>query len=183
MEYYYYVLSVHIVFVVSWMAGLFYSVRLYIYHTEANDRPADEKRILQTEFEKIEGRLWRIITTPAMYLTVAAGITMLCLNPALLQTSWMEVKLGFVVLLILYHFACQRIMNQLKAGIFRYSSTQLRFWNEVATILLVAIVFTVVLKSAINWIYGLAGLIVFSVVIMLAVKAYKRYRQRNGERG
>jgi putative membrane protein len=159
--------SVHIIFVVSWMAGLFYSVRLFIYHTEANEKPPLERDILQREFEKIESRLWNIITTPAMVLTVLAGITMLYLNPALLQASWMHVKL---------HFICQRIMNQLKAGVFKFSSFQLRLWNEVATIFLVAIVFTVVLKSAVNWIFGLLGLIIFSAVIMSAVKLYKRYR-------
>jgi putative membrane protein len=168
--------SVHIIFVVSWMAGLFYSVRLFIYHTEANEKPPLERDILQREFEKIENRLWNIITTPAMVLTVLAGVTMLYLNPTLLQASWMHVKLAFVGGLIAYHFICQRIMNQLKAGIFKLSSFQLRLWNEVATIFLVAIVFTVVLKSAVNWIFGLLGLIIFSAVIMSAVKLYKRYR-------
>ncbi|RZL17121.1 MAG: CopD family protein [Pedobacter sp.] len=177
MQYYYYILSVHIVFVVSWMAGLFYSVRLFIYHTEANDKPEPERTILQKEFTKIESRLWNIITTPAMYLTVAAGATMLILNPLLLQTSWMEVKLGFVALLIIYHFICQRIMGQLRSGIFKLSSTKLRLWNEVATILLVAIVFTAILKDAVDWIYGLVGLLIFSAVIMSAVKLYKRYRE------
>lgn len=176
--YYYYILSVHIIFVVSWMAGLFYSVRLFIYHTEANDRPEQERIILQTEFEKIEAKLWNIITTPAMILTVLAGITMVVINPALLKMPWLHVKLGFVVLLIVYHFICQRIMRQLKRGVFEWNSFQLRLWNEVATILLVAIVFTVVLKSAVDWVYGLVGLIIFSVVIMASVKLYKRYRDK-----
>lgn len=178
MEYYRYVLAVHVIFVVSWMAGLFYGVRLFIYHTEANDKPEVEKNILQKEFAKIEARLWNIITTPAMVLTVAAGLAMLYLNPALLQTPWMHVKLGFVALLLVYHFICQNIMRQLKNGIFNYSSTQLRLWNEVATILLVAIVFTVILKSSVDWVYGLIGLIVFSAVIMAAVKIYKYYREK-----
>jgi putative membrane protein len=176
-DYYLYSKAVHIIFVVSWMAGLFYSVRLFIYHTEANDRPELEKNILQKEFEKIEGRLWNIITIPAMVLTVLAGATMLYLNPALLSASWMHVKLGFVALLLIYHFICQNIMKQLRNGIFKYSSNQLRLWNEVATILLVAIVFTVILKSAVDWVYGLVGLIAFSVIIMTAVKIYKRYRE------
>ncbi len=173
------VLSVHIIFVVSWMAGLFYSVRLFIYHTEANDRPPFERDILQREFEKIERRLWNIITTPAMVLTLLAGIAMIVINPDLLKESWLHVKLAFVIGLVGYHFICQRIMNQLAAGIFKLTSFKLRLWNEVATIFLVAIVFTVVLKSAVNWIYGLAGLIIFSAVIMTAVKWYKRYRLKH----
>lgn len=178
---YQYVLAVHIIFVVSWMAGLFYSVRLFIYHTEANDKPEQEKLILQREYEKIEKKLWNIITTPAMALTVAAGVTMLCLRPGLLSTPWMHVKFGFVIALLVYHFICQRIMNQLKNGVFKLSSFKLRLWNEVATILLVAIVFTVILKSTVDWAYGLVGLIVFSSVIMFAVKWYKGYRKRNAQ--
>jgi putative membrane protein len=176
--YYQYFLAIHIIFVVSWMAGLFYVVRLFIYHTEANDKPELEKNILQKEFTKIESRLWNIITTPAMLLTILAGAMMLFLNPGLLKASWMHVKLGFIVLLLVYHFICQHLMKQLRNGIFKLSSTQLRFWNEVATILLVAIVFTVILKSAIDWLYGLVGLIVFSAVIMTAVKIYKYYRNK-----
>ena len=181
-EYYRYFLAVHIIFVVSWMAGLFYGVRLFIYHTEANDRPEVEKNILQKEFVKIEGRLWSIITTPAMYLTITAGALMYYSHFDFLVTqNWMFVKLGFVVLLLIYHFNCQNIMKQLRNGIFKFSSNQLRLWNEVATILLVAIVFTVILKSAVNWIYGLLGLVAFSTVIMIAVKIYKRYREKNNQ--
>ncbi|MBB2151782.1 protoporphyrinogen oxidase HemJ [Pedobacter gandavensis] len=179
MEYYYYVLSVHIIFVVSWMAGLFYSVRLFIYHVEAETRPELERNILQKEYERMEAKLWHIIATPAMVLTVAAGVTMICLRPNLLTLPWFHVKLGFVVLLLIYHFICQRIMNQLKLGKCKISSFKLRLWNEVATILLVAIVFTVVLKNAVNWIYGLVGLAVFSCVIMMGVKWYKSYRKKH----
>lgn len=178
-DYFYYVLAVHIIFVVSWMAGLFYSVRLFIYHTEANDRPEIEKNILQKEFEKIEGRLWNIITIPAMCLTILAGLLMLYIRPYYLGFGWMHVKLGFVLLLLVYHFICQGIMKQMRKGVYKYSSNQLRMWNEVATILLVAIVFTVVLKSAVNWVYGLLGLIIFSAIIMIAVKLYKRSRERS----
>jgi putative membrane protein len=161
------------------MAGLFYIVRLFIYHTEANERPEAERHILQRQFELMESKLWNIITNPAMLLAVLAGLGMIYLNPALLEMDWMLVKLGFVLGLLVYHFLCQRMMNQLKRGVFSFSSTQLRIWNELATIFLVAIVFTVVLKSAIDWIYGLIGLILFSILIMSAVKIYKYYRQRS----
>ena len=178
-KYYLYILSVHIIFVVSWMAGLFYSVRLFIYHTEANDRSELERDILQKEYIKIEHKLWNIITTPAMILTVLAGAAMIAIRPGLLLTPWLPVKLGFVFLLLIYHFICQRTMKQLKNGVFKLSSFQLRLWNEVATILLVAIVFTVVLKSAVDWCYGLIGLIIFSGTIMTAVKLYKNYRKKH----
>ncbi|MEE1885105.1 protoporphyrinogen oxidase HemJ [Pedobacter flavus] len=180
MEYYYHVLALHIIFVVSWFAGLFYAVRLFIYHTEANDRPELEKQILQKEFVKIEARLWNIITTPAMILTVVAGITMLTLNPGLLEVTWMQVKLTFVLLLLVYHFICQNIMKQLRNHKFKFSSDQLRLWNEVATLFLVAIVFMAILKSGVNWIYGVLGFFLFAILIMMAVKIYKRYRIKKG---
>ena len=175
---YLYLKSLHIIFVVSWMAGLFYIVRLFIYHTEANERQESERLVLQRQFEVMEAKLWNIITTPAMFLAVLAGLGMIYLNPSLLAMDWMLVKLGFVLGLLVYHFLCQRIIGQLKNGIFHWTSTQLRVWNEVATIFLVAIVFTVVLKSTIDWIYGLIGLILFSIIIMSAVKIYKFYRHR-----
>ena len=175
---YRYVLAIHIIFVVSWMAGLFYIVRLFIYHTEANEKPEPERTILQKQFIIMEAKLWNIITTPAMILAVAAGMRMLQLNPSLLETDWMWVKLTFVAGLLIYHFICQNIISQLKRGRFWMTSTQLRLWNELATIFLVAIVFTVILKSAIDWLYGLVGLVVFAVIIMLAVKLYKRAREK-----
>lgn len=164
---------------VSWMAGLFYGVRLFIYHTEAAAKAEPERQILTKEYAKITARLWNIITMPAMILTIMAGFAMIYINPSLLKMPWMHVKLGFVGLLLLYHFICQKIMLNLRNGIFSRSSTQLRLWNEVATILLVAIVFTVILKSTIDWFFGLIGLIVFAVLIMSAVKIYKNYREKN----
>jgi putative membrane protein len=174
---YLYIKSVHIIFVVSWMAGLFYGVRLFIYHTEANDKPEPDRGILTKQFAIIEKRLWYIIATPAMVLTVLSGLYMMIAMEWYKQ-PWMMVKLGFVVGLLVYHFICQKIMSQLASGIYKWTSTQLRIWNEVATIFLVAIVFTVILKSAVNWIYGLLGLILFAVVIMSAVKIYKYYRTK-----
>ncbi|MBU0696446.1 MAG: CopD family protein [Bacteroidetes bacterium] len=175
---YQYILALHIIFVVSWMAGLFYIVRLFIYHTEANEKPEPDRTILQKQFVVMESKLWNIITTPAMILAVAAGMRMLQLNSSLLETDWMWVKLAFVAGLLIYHFICQNIISQLKRGRFWMTSTQLRLWNELATIFLVAIVFTVILKSAIDWIYGLLGLAAFAIIIMIAVKIYKRRREK-----
>jgi putative membrane protein len=179
---YLYLKAIHIIFVVSWMAGLFYIVRLFIYHVEANERPEQERITLQKQFEIMQHKLWYIITTPAMVLSVLAGVGMIWLNPAFLSMNWMLVKLAFVLGLLIYHFICQNIINKLKQGVFNWTSTQLRFWNELATIFLVAIVFTVILKSAVDWIYGLSGLILFSAVIMAAVKVYKYYRIKENKK-
>ena len=121
---YLYIKAIHIIFVVSWMAGLFYIVRLFVYHVEANEKPEQEGGILKRQFAIMEHKLWYYITTPAMVLTVLAGIWMLYLNPSLFSANWMLVKLGFVVALLVYHFICQGIMNQLKQDIFRWSFHQ-----------------------------------------------------------
>jgi putative membrane protein len=178
MQYYLYIKSIHIIFVVCWMAGLFYMVRLFIYHTEAQQKPELERDILSKQFEVMESKLMNIITTPAMLLTAAAGVTMLCLNPYLLDQPWMMVKLCFVVGLIGYHFICQGKMKQMRRGIFTWTSTQLRLWNEVATLFLFAIVFLAVLKNAVDWMFGVLGLIVFAMILMSAVKIYKYCRMR-----
>jgi putative membrane protein len=160
------------------MAGLFYMVRLFIYHTEAQQKPEPDRKILSDQFEIMERKLWFIIAWPSMVLVLVAGITMLCLVPAWLQQPWMHVKLMFVAGLLVYHFICQNKMNQMANGVYKWTSTQLRIWNEVATLFLFAIVFLVVLKNAVNWIYGIIGLVLFAMILMSAVKIYKHYRTK-----
>ena len=174
---YQYVLAIHIIFVVCWMAGLFYIVRLFIYHTEAQDKPEPDKTILSQQFEIMERRLWNVIAKPSMLLTIAAGTTMVGLNfTYLIHQPWLQIKLCFVLGLVAYHHICESKIKQMRNGVFKWTSTQLRIWNEVATIFLFAIVFLAVLKNGISWIYGVVGLVVFAVIIMSAVKIYKYYR-------
>ena len=170
--------ALHLIFMVSWFAGLFYMVRLFIYFREASDKPSPEKEILQKQFVIMMQRLWWIITTPAMVLTVAFGVWMLALNPAyLLKAPWMHLKLGFVLLLLIYHFYSQKLLRNAEAGLIKWSSNQLRIWNEVATLLLVIIVFLVVLKNHLNWISGTLGFFGVGVALMLGIKLYKKLRK------
>lgn len=168
--------AIHIIFVVSWFAGLFYLPRLFIYHTEAQRRAPAEASILANQFVIMERLLWRVIMVPAMLLTVASGLFMLHLQRAWLDFGWMHVKLGFVGVLLGYHVICGRLRAELAAGRFRLTSFQLRLWNEIATILLVAIVFLVVLKSAFDWVWGVLGVAAFAVLIMLAVRIARALR-------
>lgn len=171
--------ALHIIFVVSWFAGLFYIVRLFIYHTEAQQREETERRVLSEQFEIMEKKLWWIITTPAMVLTLLFGTWMILLNPEYyLQVGWMHLKLGFVALLLVYHFVCQKIMNDLKKGQFNWKSNGLRIWNEVATLALVAIVFLVVMKDSLNWIKGTVGFFAVAIGLMIGIKIYKQLRKR-----
>lgn len=178
MELYNYIKSLHLIFVITWFAGLFYIVRLFVYQIEAHEKPSPEREILLNQYKIMTYRLWYIITWPSAMLATCFAIWLLYLNPAWLQMSWMHVKLGFVVLLFVYHFKCHQIYNQLQKDEFKYSSNFMRLWNEGATIILFAVVFLVILKNAFNWIYGVIGIFLFSILIMLGFKFYKRIREK-----
>lgn len=169
--------ALHIIFVVSWFAGLFYMPRLFVYHTEANERPEEEKKILIRQFVKMEKLLWNAIMTPACWLALLCGSTLLYLTPAWLDQDWMKLKLLFVTGLLAYHSFTRKVLLELRQGKFRFSSFQLRLYNEVATIFLFSIVFLVVLKNTVDWLYGVAGLIVFAILMMTAVRIVKKVRE------
>ena len=171
--------ALHIIFVVSWFAGLFYMVRLFIYHVEAKDKSAEESRILTTQYKIMEKKLWYIITYPAMILTLIFGIWMLILVPAYLTLPWMHIKLAFVLILLIYHGICHRIFIQLKNDQFKWNSNGLRIWNEVATLLLVIIVFIVVLKHNLNWIWATIGFFAVAIALMMGIKLYKKLSNKN----
>ena len=173
-----YVKALHIIFVITWFAGLFYIVRLFIYHVEAEKKEEPAREILQTQYKLMSKRLWYIITWPSAILASVFAFWMLYKNPYYLQMSWMHIKLTFVFALYFYHFSCQKIFNQLQKNIVKYSALQLRIWNEVATIFLFAIVFLVTLQNAINWVWGVVGIILFGVLMMFAIKLYKKVREK-----
>ena len=170
--------ALHIIFVVCWFAGLFYMPRLFVYHTEAREKPEIERQILFAQFIKMERLLWNAIATPACWLTLIFGSIMLYITPAWLDQDWMQLKLLFVVGLVAYHFFTQKILLELRRGIFRFSSFQLRLFNEIATIFLFSIVFLVVLKNTVDWLWGVLGLIIFAILMMTAVRIVKRIREK-----
>lgn len=174
-----YLKALHIIFVVTWFAGLFYIVRLFIYFTEASEKDEPERSILQKQFSVMQKRLWYGITWPSAILTLIFGssivISLGLYNPF---PGWLLWKLGFVVGLYVYHFLCHSIFKQQQQGMLKYTSTQLRIWNEVATLFLISIVFLVVLKNALSMVWGIVGLILFSAILMLAIRIYKRVRER-----
>lgn len=172
---YLYIKALHIIFIVTWFSGMFYIVRLFIYNVEAGARPEAEKNILRLQFAVMIRRLWYGITWPSAILTLIFGIwiwSLLGVTP-----SWLIVKLGFVLGLFLYHFSLHIIYRQQQRGIFKYSSQQLRIWNEVATVFLIAIVMLVVVKQKMSVIWGLTGLILLALVLMTAIKIYKALRK------
>jgi putative membrane protein len=171
---YLYIKALHIIFIVTWFSGMFYIVRLFIYNTEANEKQEPEKSILRNQFSIMIKRLWLGITWPSAILTLIFGGWLWFLYG--LFPQWLMIKLSFVAGLYLYHFSLQIIYRQQSKGIFKYSSQQLRIWNEVATIFLVAIVMLVVVKQSLSWVWGLVGLVLFVLVLMSAIKIYKMVR-------
>jgi len=164
---------IHIIFVVSYFAGLFYMVRLFIYHTEALEKEEPERSILHKQFSFMEERLWNIITVPALILMVLSGIYMFYVMQWVYFTQgWMHVKLLFIVFLFVYHYYSWRIMKRLQAGQTTLTSVQLRMLNEVATIILFVVVFAVVLRGyfVAYWYASLLAFVAMGVLIMLVVK-------------
>lgn len=173
---YLYLKALHIIFVVTWFAGLFYIVRLFIYSTEANEKLEPEKSILLKQLLMMQSRLWYIITWPSAIITIIIG-TWLLIEMRGWAQPWMHLKFLFVIGLFIYHLICGRIHQRMKNGIFKYSSAKLRVWNEVATVLLFAIVFIVVLKSTLSWVWGIIGLFVISLLLMGGIKLYKQLKK------
>ena len=172
---YSYIKALHIIFVVTWFSGLFYVVRLFIYNTEAGEQGQVEKTILRRQFSIMIRRLWFGITWPSAILTLIFGGWMLYLYGGV--PPWLRIKLGFVLALFLYHLTLQGIFRQQMKDIFQYSSQQLRVWNEMATIFLIAIVMLAVVKQGISVLWGIIGLILFVVILMAAIRIYKMLRK------
>ena len=180
-EYYYYIKSLHLIFVVTWFAGLFYIPRLFVYQIEAFYKPSPDKEILGVQLKLMAKRLWFIITWPSAILALIFGILLIYIRPFYVTDSWMQVKLGFVVLLIVYHLKTHVYFKQLQKDVVKKTSNFMRIWNEGATFILFAVVFLVILKSSINWIFGVIGIVVLGVLIMLGFKLYKNIRAKNPE--
>jgi len=173
---YLYVKALHIIFVVTWFSGLFYIVRLLIYNAEANEKQEPERSILLAQLNLMTRRLWYGITWPSAILTLIFGTWMYIMYAAL--PTWLIIKLCFVLGLYVYHFSLHIIFKQQMAGIYKYTSQQLRVWNEVATIFLVAIVMLVVVKNSMSFVWALVGLFLFIIVLMSAIRIYRNVRSK-----
>ncbi|RYY59469.1 MAG: protoporphyrinogen IX oxidase [Chitinophagaceae bacterium] len=172
---FYYIKAVHIIFIITWFAGLFYLPRLMVYSAEANVmEDAKARGILLKQYQLMKKRLLYGITWPSAVFTLLLGSRMLMIYPL---TDWLKLKLVFVIVLYFYFFSLQRIFTQQEQGNFKWSGQQLRAWNEVPTVLLFAIVFLVVLKNTVDFWWGLAGLAALVILLMSAIKIYKALRK------
>ena len=129
----------HVVFVVTWFAGLFYLPRLFVYHVVTRDAPGLERFVI------MERRLYGIMTLGAI-LAALFGLSMIARAPAYLSMGWLDVKLVLVAALVAYHLWCRSLMHQLRDGTSTHGERWFRFFNEVPALLLIAIVVLAVVK-------------------------------------
>ena len=176
---YFYVKALHIIFVVTWFSGLFYIVRLFVYSAEANLKNEPERSILLSQFDTMQKRLWYGITWPSAVLTLFFGVWIGILYGSL--PAWLLIKLFFVLGLFIYHLSLHSIFRQQQKENFKWSSQRLRLWNELATLFLIAIVMLAVVKELISFVWGIAGIMGFAVLLLIAIKIYKKYRNKNAE--
>lgn len=172
-----YLKAIHIIFVVTWFAGMFYIPRLFVYIIESHDKPEPERSILLKQLNLMASRLWYAITWPSAIITACMGALLLINTPSWLQFGFMHVKLTLVFFLYLYHLSLHHIFRKLQKGEVKYTSQQMRFWNEVSTLFLISIVFLIVLKDALSMVWGILGLLVVIILITLGIKLYKKYRK------
>lgn len=166
--------ALHIIFIVTWFAGLFYIVRLFVYYAEALETNKSDD--WKAQLLLMQKRLWFGITWPSAILATTFGLSLLQFFSPI--PGWLWLKLSFVAGLLAYHGYCHVLFRKQALGNRGFSSLGYRIWNELATIFLVAIVFLVVLKDGMSMVNALIGLVIFAIVLMLAIRLYKRLRER-----
>lgn len=171
--------SLHIIFVVTWFAGLFYLPRLFIYQTESLKYQGSERKVLHDHFKLMARRLLFGITWPSAIMVAVFGFSSAVIFWPWSDHPWLIVKLCFVFFLYLYHFSLHWIYNQLKNDRYPLTPMQLRMWNEVSSVFLVAVVFLVIYKSVLQMGYAMIGLVAFILILLLAIKIYKRIREKS----
>ena len=173
--------TLHIVGVVVWFAGLFYLVRLFIYHVEVEELESAVQGPFRDQYALMERRLANIITTPGMAVAVSMAVGLLICQPSWLQQGWMHIKLALVAGLLAYHWLCYRLMGQLQRGECQWSGRQLRALNELPTLLLVLVVMLVVFKN--QFPTGAATWFMVALVVFMAgsIQFYARWRRLRRE--
>ncbi|MDJ1168522.1 protoporphyrinogen oxidase HemJ [Roseofilum sp. BLCC_M154] len=179
---YFWFKAFHLIGVVVWFAGLFYLVRLFVYHAEASEREEPAQTILKAQYEIMEKRLYHIITMPGMVVTVAMAIGLISTEPEILKSGWLHIKLAMVALLLAYHFYCGRIMKRLASGECNWTGQQFRALNEAPTVLLVVIVLLAVFKGSLP--LDLTTWLIFGLVVSMvaAIQLYAKKRRQDKEK-
>jgi putative membrane protein len=175
--------AVHIIFMVSYFAGLFYLVRLFVYYKDTDGSEETKRKILREQYVFMARRLWNIITVPAGIIMLLSGLALILLNFGLMKTPWFHLKLTFLVGLGVYHYWSWKKMNQMKTldgAELPTANIKLRQANEISTFILFLVVFTVILKSSVieYWWQLITGFALLVLVIMMTVKMVNRNKNK-----
>jgi protoporphyrinogen IX oxidase len=172
----YYFKAFHIIGGVAWFAGLFYLVRIFVYHIEANQKDVSLQSHFKDQYVLMEQRTYKIICNPAMMITWFCGLSMTILNPAYWSMPWFQFKIVVLILLTCYHLWTKSMIKKLSQDQQPYTSFQFRLLNELPTIFLLTIVLLAVLRDTLNFFYALGGVLVFAVLLYVIAKIYKTRR-------
>lgn len=170
-----YVKAAHVIFVITWFAAIFYLGRLLVYTEESRHRKDDPKKLINSQLLLMTRRLLFAIGWPSVVLTWILGLTLVYYYPML--PSWLIIKIVLVFVLTLYFLSLHYIHLEQAKGKYTWTSFQLRMWNEVPTVFLVAIVTLVIVKSGLSPIWSILGLIGFSAILLLSIRIYKYFRR------
>ena len=174
--------AIHIIFMVSYFAGIFYLVRLFVYYKDTDDFEEQKQKILREQYVFMARRLWNIITVPAGTIMLITGIIMIFMNLGLMKTPWFHLKLTFLLGLLAYHYWCWKKvleMKRLSGSALPTANIKLRQANEIATFILFLVVFTVILKSTVitYWWQLIVGFIILVALIMATVKLVNKKKE------
>ena len=170
--------SLHIIGFTAWFGGMFYLVRIFVYHREAIDSTSPSSAALIDQYKIMESRAYRIICNPAMVVTWICGLAMLYLYGLdwLKANGWLHTKLALVVLLSGYMGYCGTIMKKMAKDKTVMTSFQFRLFNELPTIFLLSIVLLAVYRNGLNAAWTTGGIILFAGALMIFAKIYKKMR-------
>ncbi|MCY0977532.1 CopD family protein [Chryseobacterium wangxinyae] len=174
--------ALHIIFMVSYFAGIFYLVRIFVYYKDTDDFAEEKKKILREQYIFMARRLWNIITVPAGVIMAVCGLIMIILNTGLMKMPWFHLKLTFLVGLAVFHYWAWRKLNVIKnlnGDTLSTSNVKLRQINEIATFILFLVVFTVILKSSVieYWWQLITGFFILVFLIMMTVKLVNKSKK------
>lgn len=176
--------TVHIIGFVAWFAGLFYLVRMFVYHTEAlNEEDQIKKDILSERYALMEKRVYYIICNPAVTITWVGGLLTIYFYGIdwFKANTWLHIKLFLLLGLTLYHYYCKILMKKLNNGQNTLSSFQYRLFNEIPSLFLIAIVILAVFKTLTNIGYALLVVLICGILFYIFAKLYARIRNLKEE--
>ncbi len=178
-QFYNFFKAFHIIGFVAWFAGLFYLVRMFVYHAEVDEKPKELQEDWKKQFILMQWRVYKIIANPAMMITWTFGLLMIFTNQEILAQNWIKFKLVLLVLLVGYHLYCKKVIKKLEQGEKYMTSFNFRLLNELPTLFLVAIVLLAVVRDVLNFLYLFGGVIAFGVLLFMFTKWYKKIREKN----